>query len=56
MQDGREVVAKVPNPNAGIPHFITASEVATMDFVSQYLTLSTPILANVVHLVGEEDS
>ena len=34
MEDGQEVVAKVPNPNAGIPHFTTASEVATMDFVS----------------------
>lgn len=34
MDDGREVVAKVPNPNAGVPHFTTASEVATMDFVS----------------------
>jgi hypothetical protein len=32
MEDGREVVAKVPNPNAGLPHFTTASEVATMDF------------------------
>jgi hypothetical protein len=36
--DGREVIAKVPNPNAGIPHLTTASEVATMDFVR---TLST---------------
>ena len=34
MEDGREVVTKVPNPNAGVPHFTTASEVATMDFVS----------------------
>lgn len=33
MEDGREVVVKVPNPNAGLPHFTTASEVATMDFV-----------------------
>lgn len=33
MDNGREVVAKVPNPNAGLPHFTTASEVATMDFV-----------------------
>jgi hypothetical protein len=33
MDNGQEVVAKVPNPNAGIPHFTTASEVATMDFV-----------------------
>ena len=33
MTDGKEVVAKVPNPNAGRPHFNTASEVATMDYV-----------------------
>lgn len=33
MDNGREVVAKVPNPNAGIPHLTTASEVATMNFV-----------------------
>lgn len=26
MEDGREVVAKVPNPDAGIPHFTAASE------------------------------
>jgi len=41
MDDGQEVVAKVPNPNAGIPHFTTASEVATMDFVR-----SSSILVN----------
>lgn len=34
MEHGREVVAKVPNPNAGIPHLTTASEVATMNLVS----------------------
>lgn len=33
MDDGQEVIAKVPNPNAGISHLTTASEVATMDFV-----------------------
>lgn len=33
MDDGRELIAKLPNPNAGRPHFTTASEVATMDFV-----------------------
>jgi hypothetical protein len=33
MDNGTSVVAKVPNPNAGKPHFTTASEVATMDFV-----------------------
>lgn len=33
MDDGKQVVAKVPNPNAGLPHFTIASEVATMEFV-----------------------
>ncbi|KAI5295477.1 hypothetical protein KEM52_001251 [Ascosphaera acerosa] len=32
MDDGRQVVAKLPNPNAGIPRLTTASEVASMDF------------------------
>lgn len=34
MDNGAQAVAKVPNHNAGIPHLTTASEVATMDFVS----------------------
>jgi len=34
MDNGRKVIAKIPNPNAGQPHFTTASEVATMKFVS----------------------
>ena len=34
MDDGTKVVAKVPNPNAGRPHFAVASEFAIMDFVS----------------------
>lgn len=34
MDNGTQVVAKVPNPNAGRCHLTTASEVATMDFVS----------------------
>jgi hypothetical protein len=34
MDNGKEVVAKIPNPNSGQPHFNTASEVATMKFVS----------------------
>ena len=34
MDNGKQVIGKVPNPNAGLPHFTTASEVATMDFVS----------------------
>lgn len=34
MDDQRQVIGKVPNPNAGQPSLTTASEVATMDFVS----------------------
>jgi hypothetical protein len=33
MHDGRQFIARLPNPNAGRPHFTTASEVATMDYV-----------------------
>ena len=36
MQDGTQVVGKVPNPNAGWAHYTTASKVATMDFVSRF--------------------
>ncbi|KAL3479210.1 kinase-like domain-containing protein [Aspergillus californicus] len=42
MDNGREVVAKVPNPNAGIPHLTTASEVATMDFARNVLDTPAP--------------
>ncbi|EEQ83333.1 phosphotransferase enzyme family protein [Blastomyces dermatitidis ER-3] len=42
MENGREVVAKVPNPNAGIAHFTTASEVATMDFARKILDTPAP--------------
>ena len=35
MDDGIQAVAKVPKSNAGRLHFTTASEVATMEFVSR---------------------
>ncbi|KAF1953450.1 hypothetical protein CC80DRAFT_518300 [Byssothecium circinans] len=41
MDNGSQVVAKVPNPNAGMPHFTTASEAATMEFARTLL--DTPI-------------
>jgi hypothetical protein len=44
MEDGKQVVAKVPNLNAGLAHFTTASEVATMDFVSLLLPSSSNFL------------
>lgn len=37
MDDGKEVVAKIPNPNTGLPELVTSSEVATMDFVRTIL-------------------
>jgi hypothetical protein len=40
MGDGREVVAKIPNPNAGPAGLTVASEVATMDLVSGFLSIS----------------
>jgi hypothetical protein len=33
MENGRQLVVKIPNPNAGPAHYTTASEVATMQFV-----------------------
>ncbi|KAL2063111.1 hypothetical protein VTL71DRAFT_6183 [Oculimacula yallundae] len=42
MDNGTQVVAKVPNPNAGKPHFTTASEVATMDFARNVLKTPVP--------------
>ncbi|OAL28138.1 hypothetical protein AYO20_09557 [Fonsecaea nubica] len=42
MDDGRQVIGKVPNPNAGVPHFTTASEVATLDFVRNILETPAP--------------
>ncbi|KAH9871022.1 hypothetical protein J1614_006596 [Plenodomus biglobosus] len=42
MDNGYQVVAKVPNPNAGIPHYTTASEVATMEFAKTILGTPVP--------------
>ncbi|OQE32187.1 hypothetical protein PENSTE_c001G00231 [Penicillium steckii] len=42
MEDGSQVVGKVPCRNAGRPHFTTASEVATMDFVRTVLETPVP--------------
>lgn len=36
MANGKVVIARIPNPNAGPSFLTTASEVATMDFVSSF--------------------
>ncbi|KAI9740018.1 MAG: hypothetical protein M1818_004769 [Claussenomyces sp. TS43310] len=42
MRDGLQVIARIPNPNAGRPHYTTASEVATMDYVRDRLHIPVP--------------
>ncbi|KAI9661719.1 MAG: hypothetical protein M1821_008957 [Bathelium mastoideum] len=42
MDNGRELVANVPNPDAGEPHFTTASEVTIIDFMRNVLDTSAP--------------
>ncbi|KAI5196877.1 hypothetical protein E4T39_07553 [Aureobasidium subglaciale] len=42
MDNGKEVVAKIPNPNSGQPHFTTASDVATMKFAREVLRTPLP--------------
>jgi hypothetical protein len=42
MDDGKEIVAKLPNPNAGYAHFTTASEAATMDYAWNVLNVPVP--------------
>lgn len=46
MDNGYEVIAKLPNPNAGPPHYTTASEVATVNFLRSILQLPAP------HILG----
>ncbi|KAF2845595.1 hypothetical protein T440DRAFT_502337 [Plenodomus tracheiphilus IPT5] len=41
-RDRRQVIARLPNPNAGFPHYTTASEVATMDYFRRHLKIPIP--------------
>jgi hypothetical protein len=43
MDNGAEIIAKLPNPCAGPLFYITASEVAARKFVSVYLELKNRI-------------
>jgi aminoglycoside phosphotransferase (APT) family kinase protein len=42
MDDGFEVIARIPTTIAGPPRYATASEVATMDFLRRYHDLPVP--------------
>ncbi|KAL4886042.1 hypothetical protein BJY04DRAFT_213581 [Aspergillus karnatakaensis] len=58
LPNGTEIVAKLPNPNAGRPFYTTASEVAMMDFARNHLQTPTPRVldwcANASNPVGAE--
>ncbi|KAL2860957.1 uncharacterized protein BJX67DRAFT_375653 [Aspergillus lucknowensis] len=41
-RNGREVIARIPTPIAGSPHYTTASEVAAMDFLRDVLKVPVP--------------
>ncbi|PGH36873.1 hypothetical protein GX50_00331 [[Emmonsia] crescens] len=42
MNNGKEVITKIPNPNANIPYYTTTSEVATKDFTRNILQTPAP--------------
>ena len=42
MDDGYEVIARIPTPIARPPHCMTASEVATMEFLRTRLDIPAP--------------
>ncbi|KAJ5353503.1 hypothetical protein N7541_006067 [Penicillium brevicompactum] len=42
MNDGKKVLARIPNPNAGPEFYSTASEVATMEFARDFLQIPVP--------------
>lgn len=55
MDDGYEVIARIPMPIAGPPHYMTASEVATMDFLRTQLDLPAPKVFGWASRVDEEN-
>ncbi|RHZ48909.1 hypothetical protein CDV55_101627 [Aspergillus turcosus] len=42
MENGEEVLARIPNPNAGHAQYCVASEVATLDFLRNVLDIPVP--------------
>ncbi|KAL9094147.1 MAG: hypothetical protein Q9165_003562 [Trypethelium subeluteriae] len=42
MQNRHQVIARLPNPNAGRSHYTIASEVATMDYMRDRLKIPVP--------------
>ncbi|PWY91704.1 phosphotransferase enzyme family protein [Aspergillus sclerotioniger CBS 115572] len=42
MENDREILARIPNPNAGHPQHVVASEVATLNFLRNVLDIPVP--------------
>ncbi|EZF33937.1 hypothetical protein H101_02514 [Trichophyton interdigitale H6] len=42
MENGREVIARIPNPNAGNSRIVVSSEVATLEFLHNILDIPVP--------------
>ncbi len=42
LDNGKEVIARLPFPMAGPPHLLTASEAATMEFLRTVLSVPVP--------------
>ncbi|KAL9601964.1 MAG: hypothetical protein Q9219_002188 [cf. Caloplaca sp. 3 TL-2023] len=42
MANGKEILARIPNPSAGHPYYVVASEVATLDFLRNILGIPVP--------------
>lgn len=42
LDTGDEIIARIPNPNAGAPDLVTSSEVATMAFARERLDIPVP--------------
>lgn len=52
MESGEEMWAKVQNPKAGVPHYMVASEVATLDFVCLKALFDVFFIANLCEYFG----
>ncbi|OAL73986.1 hypothetical protein A7D00_2015 [Trichophyton violaceum] len=42
MENGKDVIARIPNPNAGNPKMVVSSEVATLEFLRTVLDIPIP--------------
>ena len=56
MDDGKAVIARIPNPNAGPRFYTTASEVATMEFVSGPTPVCCSNTLELTFVPGSNDS